>query len=343
MAETTPDAGGPFYSSGERALRISSYDRDWSFYVEGIASCAARGDSIAQLVGRFDAVVGEYDGFIAEPLRRQIAQLDLGHFADTRAPQRLAVVNGRYVASAAPNNTGMIFDAIARAVSPETDCIVEFGAGLGFNLARLRLRLPSRPLTYIACEPTEHGRRAVALIFSADPQAALEIHSFDYAAADFGFLDRFRHIVALTVHSVEQMPVLGDAFYRALLGTNTEQCFHLEPVGWQRFSNIAEIVWALHRDPHSQRRLIDDFNFSLEDSQLVINAAMWSASKGYNTDLLPLIAAAIGRGDVALTALTYEINGSNPFNPSTLIAWRRTRGAAVQTADPPTIGPTTRS
>jgi hypothetical protein len=342
MVDATPEAGGRSCFSGERALRISNYDRSWSFYIEHIASCVARGDSLVQLVGRYDVLVGEYDGFIAEPLRRQIAQLDLGQFAGNRAPQRLAVVNGHYVASAVAHDTGAIFDAIAGAVNPETDCIVEFGAGLGFNLARLRLRLSGRPLTYIACEPTEHGRRAAALIFSAEPQTAFEVHAFDYAVADLGFLDRFHHIVALTVHSVEQMPVLGEAFYRALLDTNTKQCFHLEPVGWQRFTNIAESVLAIHRDPHARKHFNDNFNFSVEDSQLINNAAVWSAIAGYNTDLLPLVAAAIDRGDVALTALAYEILGINPFNPSTLIAWRRTGGAAGQTANPPTSGPITR-
>jgi hypothetical protein len=343
MVDVTPESSGPSQFSGERSQRIANYDREWSSFVDGIASRAGRGDSLAMLVGRYDAAVGKYDGFIAKWLRCQIARLDLGQFASHQPPQRLAVVNGRYVVSPSAPDTSAIFDAIARAVAPETDCIVEFGAGLGFNLARLRLRLPGRPISYIACEPSEHGRRAAAQLFSADPQAVCETRTFDYAEADLGFLGRFRHIVAFSAHSMEQIPVLGDAFYRALLGTNVAQCFHLEPVGWQRFTDIAETVMAFHREPQARRQFVDDYEFVVADSQLVTNAAMWSATAGYNTDLLPLIGAAAARGDVALTALPYEIVGINPFNPSTLIAWRRIGGAAGQTANPPASGPIARA
>jgi hypothetical protein len=325
MVLATPDTGPPSIFAGDGASRIANYDRAWSSYIDSIASHAARSASLAELVSCYDAVVGDYTGFIAAPLLRQITKIDLGRFAGSPPPQRLAVVDGHYVASPAIPSTDAILDAIAGAVGPEVDCIVEFGSGLGVNLARLRLRLPSAPLTYIACEPTAQGRRAAEVIFSVDPLVRLDVRPFDYAAADLGFLARFRNIVAFTVHSVEQMPVLGDTFYRALLDTNTVHCFHLEPVGWQRFTNIAETVLTLHRDPQKWQQFCQGYEYVVEDSQLVTNAAMWSAACGYNTDLLSLVAAAIERGEVALAALAYEIVGTNPFNPSTLIAWRRIR------------------
>jgi hypothetical protein len=63
--------------------------------------------------------------------------------------------------------------------------------------------------------------------------------------------------------------------------------------------------------------------FVVDDAHLVDNAAIWSALAGYNTDLLSLIAAAAARGDLSVVALAYDIAGINPFNPSTLVAWRR--------------------
>lgn len=321
------DADAPSFFVKDRAARIANYDRGWSTYIDGIASEVARGVSLAELVSRYDGMLGSYRGFISDSLMQQIPRVDLGDFAGRPAPQRLAVVNGRYASLPTIPSTDALFDAIARVVDPEVDCIVEFGSGLGFNLARLRLRLPKAALAYIACEPTEHGRRAAELIFSTDPQARLEARPFDYAAADLSFLDRFRKIIAFSVHSVEQVPMLGEHFYRALLATNIAHCIHLEPVGWQRFTNITESMLAMHRDWETWQSFCQALEFVVKDSELVKNAATWSAFCGYNTDLLSLIAGAVDRGDVALTALAYEIVGVNPFNPSTLVAWRRIRAA----------------
>ncbi len=321
------DAGAPSIFARDRAGRIANYDRGWLPYVEKIASHAARGAPLAELVTRYDAVVGDYNGFIPSSIMQQIPRIDLGAFDGCPPPERLAVVNGRYVVLPTAPDTSAFFDAIAGVVDPEVDCIVEFGSGLGFNLARLRMRLPESPITYIACEPTEHGRRAAELIFSADPQARFEARPFDYATADLGFLDRYRKVVAFTVHSVEQMPILGEIFYRALLATTVAHCIHLEPVGWQRFTNISESMRAMHRDRETWQSFLRDRQCVVEDAQLVSNAAMWSASCGYNTDLLSLVAGAADRGEVALTALAYEVVGAIPFNPSTLVGWRRTRAA----------------
>ena len=319
------DADAPSLFAGSSASRIATYDRGWFSYIESIASLAAQGASLDELLARYDSVIGDYRGFIDENILRQIPRVDLGEFAGRQPPQRLVVVDGHYVSSPTIPSTETLFDAIARAVDPEVDCIVEFGSGLGFNLARLRLRLPDAPVTYIACEPTEHGRRAAELIFSADPRARLEARPFDYGTADLSFLDRFRKIVAFTVHSVEQAPMLGTAFYRALLATNIAHCIHLEPVGWQRYTNITKTVLAMHRDRAAWQRFCQGQEFVVEDSQLVKNSATWSTFCGYNTDLLSLVAGTVDRGEAALTALSYDVVGTNPFNPSTLVAWRRTR------------------
>jgi len=305
--------------------RVAHYDRQWSTHIDRIVAQLAAGASMSEIVARFDAAIGAYYGFIDESVLKYLPKLELRGFADRPAPERLVVVNGRYLSLPAMPGMDGIFSAIAAVVDPEVDCIVEFGSGLGCNLARLRLKLPNAPVSYIACEPTEHGRRASELIFSTDPGARFEARPFDYGTPDLAFLDRFRKIVAFTVHSIEQMPVLGKAFYDALLAANIAHCIHLEPVGWQRFTNLAQLVLSLHRDRDAWQKLRRNFEFVIDDSELVNNAAMWSAAGGYNTDLLPLIAAAAGRGEVTLTALAYEIIGLNPFNPSTLVAWRRTR------------------
>ncbi|HUZ71548.1 MAG TPA: hypothetical protein VMU87_01070 [Stellaceae bacterium] len=332
MVHAEPAADALSFFAKDRASRIATYDEGWSGFIDVIAAHVARGASLAELVSRYDAAIGEYSGFIAERIRRQIPRIALGPFASVPAPRRLAVVNGRYVVLPEAPRMDALFDTIARAIDPAVDCIVEFGCGLGFNLARLRLRLPHMPITYIACEPSEHGRRAAELVFTADRHARLESYPFDYGAAGWRFLDRFRKIVAVTVHSVEQVPVLGAAFYRALLATDIVHCFHIEPVGWQRFTNLGETIHGIHRDPRTWQQFMHDCHqggaFVVEDARVVDNAARWSATCGYNIDLLALISHAVDRGDVALTALAYDVVGINPFNPSTLIAWKRTRGSA---------------
>jgi hypothetical protein len=226
-------------------------------------------------------------------------------------------VNGHYVSSPIPPDRDAILDVVARCIGPDVDCVVEFGSGLGFNLARLRLRLPTAPLTYVACEPSESGREVTKRIFATDASARLQVHPFDYATADLDFLRGFRNIVAFTSHSAEQVPVLGEHFYRLLLDTNIAACVHVEPVGWQRRTNIKDVVLSIHRDPETWRRYNSDYVFVVDDAHLVDNAAIWSALAGYNTDLLSLIAAAAARGDLSVVALAYDIAGINPFNPST--------------------------
>ncbi|HUH85603.1 MAG TPA: hypothetical protein VLX85_13420 [Stellaceae bacterium] len=325
MAMTDAGPGMRSLFLKERAERVAAYDRRWSTFVEAFASCAARGASLAQLVDRYDAVTGEYDGVVPSWLAGQLPQLDLGRFAGEPPPQRLAVMNGRYVAVPTAPTVDAFCDVIAGAIDPGVDCVVEFGSGLGINLARLRLRLPDAPRTFVACEPTDEGRRATELLFSADPQSRLETHAFDYAAADLGALRRFRKIVAFTVHSIEQMPVLGETFHRALLGTNLHRCFHVEPVGWQRFTNIAAAVLEVHRDARALMQLNQTYRFVVEDERLVSNAAAWSGCCGYNTDLLPLIAREVEAGEIRLTNVAYDVLGRNPFNPSTFVAWSPVR------------------
>jgi hypothetical protein len=307
-----------------RADRLARYQDDWRTQAPGIQNAVANGMPMQKLVRLRESHVNAYRGFIPDFIAKYL-DVELGKFAEAKPPHRLAVSAGRYVSAPTGPSMDAFTDAIARCVDPDVDCVVEFGSGLGFNLARLRLRLPNAPLTYLACEPSEAGRQAAQSLFASDPAARLEAHDFDYLRPNLDCLKRFRKIVAFTVHSIEQIPVLGENFYRMLLDANVAACVHIEPVGWQRFTNIAEAVLAFHGDPMACRRFLGSFKFVLDDSRVVDNAAAWSISCAYNTDLLPLISAAAARGEVFLTNVAYDVIGANPFNPSTLVAWRRNR------------------
>jgi hypothetical protein len=289
--------------SSPHGKRLAFYDDCWSGFVPTVAALADAGASFAQLVRYYDDYCSGYRGFISSSIIGQMTRLDLSGFPDPPPPFRLIVVNGHYVSSPVPPDRDAILEVVARCVGPDVDCVVEFGSGLGFNLARLRLRLPTAPLTYVACEPSAGGRDVTKRIFATDPGARLQVHPFDYATADLDFLSGFRNIVAFTSHSVEQMPVLGERFYRLLPDTSVAACVHVEPVGWQRWTNIKDVVLSIHRDPETWRRYNAGHVFAVDDAHLVDNAAIWSALAGYNTDLLSLIAAAAARGELSVFAL----------------------------------------
>lgn len=307
------------------AAKIDHYDDAWSSYAAAIEALITSRTSMGELLRAWDARAAGCTSFIPEFILESVDRISLGKFAHEKPPHRLVVLNGRYQSSREVPSSEPVIDVIAQCTDDEVDCVVEFGSGLGFNLARLRLRLPEAPLTYIACEPSAAGRHATRIIFSTDPAARLEDHFFDYCRPNLDFLSGFRKVVAFTMHSIEQVPELGTGFYRLLLDAPVAACVHVEPVGWQRFSNIAGMVLAYRRNEAAWRQFFAGYEFLLDDTRLVDNAAIWSTLCQYNGDLLRLISAAVASGEITVTQLAYDVLGVNPFNPSTLVAWRRNR------------------
>jgi hypothetical protein len=318
-----PSADTSGTQSDDRGGALAKYERAWQEIDDALVRARDIRATLKQLVDRYDAGSGAYDGLVPKYVAGQIERIDLGTFAGQPEPNRLAVLHGRYVALPKAPSCAPIFRLIAQCVDPEVDCIVEFGSGIGVNLARLRLMLPDANVTYLACEPTASGRSATRRLFQADPKARLDVRHFDYHAACDLDLRGFRKIVALTCHSIEQVTVLGEDFYEMLLGTNIACCIHVEPVGWQRFTNVAAFVRSAQADGETRRSCFSGYTFQVEDSRLVDNAAVWSALCRYNTDILSVVAGAAERGRINIFALAYDCIGSNPFNPSTVLAWRR--------------------
>jgi hypothetical protein len=313
MNRTVPD-----FWNQQGGARVAGYEETWGAFRDLIADAGQSGESLESLVARYDALAERVDGVVSSHAIHAVAGVDLSALPESAPPQRLIVTNGSYKLAPRNLDTQTLTDWVAGLVDDGTDCIVEFGAGLGFNLARLRLRLGERPITYMAFEPTQAGQDAARRIFALAPGTAQESHPFDYLAPDLAPLARFKRIVAFSRHSIEQVPVLGDAFHRALLSTNLAACLHAEPVGWQRFSNLRETVKAIMADPGAWNRAREHYVFRVTDSHLSENAAMWAALRGYNTDFLQVIAALSDEGALTIKALAYDAVSDNPFNPSTL-------------------------
>jgi hypothetical protein len=116
---------------------------------------------------------------------------------------------------------------------------------------------------------------------------------------------------------------LGDDFYPRLLASPISACVHFEPIGWQRHLSLVAQVESLHRDPAQWFQFTRTYRYAIEDARLLANAAAWSVSCGYNTDLLRLVAQAAEQGLIRMQASAFDVIGQNPFNPSTLLAWIR--------------------
>ncbi len=276
--------------------------------------------------GLFEALGAQrsvYCGFIGEAIRQQVLRIDLKPFGIRRAPYRLAVAAGRYVVVKNRQDESPLFDLLDHYIDSDVDCVVEFGSGMGDNLRRLRLRNPGLSPTYIACEPSSNGRQITRMLFADDATAKLQLIPFDYRSTTLDFLNSFRRVVAFTNHSIEQIPVLGEPFYRRLLDTPIAACVHWEPIGWQRYTHLVADVQALQQDKVRWTQHRAQFVFRISDDALSVNAASWAATGYYNTDLLRLVADAATRSEIKLTALGYDLEGHNPFNPSTLLAWTR--------------------
>lgn len=324
MADEDKPAGALVNNRALHDERAAHYEAHWSRLRDEMAGAFAANLPLDRLLARHDALNDvRYQGFIAPQILRHLGRLDRRGYANVAAPDRLVVAEGRYHARPRADQFAVLSAAVSALVDGEVDCIVEFGAGLGVNLARLALVLAARGLhpAYVACEPAAGGRDFAARLF-AGGEHRFEAHEFDYLAPDFAPLRRFRRILAFTCHSIEQVSVLGPAFHDGLLTLPLAAGLHLEPVGWQRFSNIAAAVAEAHRSAAGLDWYRRDYEYVLEDERLVENAAAWAAASLYNTDLLKQIGRLADRGRIALAALAYEIVGENPFNPSTLIAWR---------------------
>ena len=303
------------------------YDRSWEATLSKINTMVSNGLSINEMMATMRNCENEWDGLIPKFISSQLERLggcDFGEFGKYGKPYQIVVNNGRYHVISVPQSYDVLYDLIERCLDSEVDAVVEFGSGWGRNLAALRLRQPTRSeLTYIACEPSSHGRQATELLFSGDRDIKIKALPFDYTSASLEFLSDYKKIVAFTSHSVEQVTILGDQFYRSLLDTSIIACIHMEPIGWQRYTNLVSEADALNMDRTELLSFLMNYNFVINDAQLVTNSAAWAIGAKYNIDLLNVVSEASRKGLLNIYALGYDLIGRNPFNPSSILAWRR--------------------
>ena len=94
-------------------------------------------------------------------------------------------------------------------------------------------------------------------------------------------------------------------------------CVHIEPVGWQRSKNLITddiTVIAGNVDPKEYIPL---------DPFFTRNAALLARTRDYNYNLLSLLDVLVNSGEIQIFEQNFDVFGINPFNPSTVISWKK--------------------
>lgn len=223
------------------------------------------------------------DGTLAGTLAR-VLRAEAG--IDERTPTEQVVETVKFL--------GWVAHTVASAAS-DADAVIELGSGWGRQLLGVRCAGGPSEALYVAAEFTDAGRAASERLAAHDPSLDFRAAAFDYHAPtlDVPQLDR---AVVFSVHSVEQIPRLGDGFVPFIRGLAREvTVLHFEPVGWQLTGG--------------------DDSYAVEHD--------------YNRNLVPLLRHAESRGEILITRVETDVVATNPSNPTSLIVWRpRTPGVA---------------
>lgn len=189
----------------------------------------------------------------------------------------------------------IILDAVADAVTDETDFVVEMGSGWGWHILTAFTSGGPRNATYVAAEYTEAGRRCAARLAQLDEHLRLEAVPFDYHEPSFAQLGRGRHAVVFSAHSIEQIPHVTPALFEAIRGlAERVTVLHFEPVGWQ--------VGPEH------------------DGRGTSSA--YAEAHDYTRDLVPMLREEEAAGRVVIETIVPDVFGINPSNSTTAIRWR---------------------
>ena len=189
-------------------------------------------------------------------------------------------------------------DLIARVIAaqarPETAWVAELGAGWGQNLLDLWLVGGPR-VPYFSLEPTPEGRACAEYLASLDPDLDLTAKEIDLEHPVYDLPAGGEHVLAYTIHSVEQITELPREAITGLfeLGRSVTGV-HFEPIGWQ-----------------------------VEDRPELGATKKHSAKKDYNRNLWPLLRGLEAEGELRIETVVPDLIGIKPHNASTLVVWHR--------------------
>jgi len=277
------------------------------------------------------------------------------YYTETHQPvpkHRLGIEAGAYRLFPFEHQDPNVLDTLAEFIASHAgriDAVVELGSGIGRNLFMLASRLRrdgTGTLAFHACEYTSAGRDA-AIRLSELGKCELLVHAFDYRQPDLSFLDRAQNVLFFSVHSLEQITIATESFIDEMLArTAMCYCLHFEPVGWQLDRSLVNWRENIDRSIFRRQRLFSQ-GLRFDVAQLGIkrvrgfkgipvadvqvgsaattslNAARWSARFRYNKNLIKVLHGMKDGGRIEIFREEPNTFGSNPFNPTTIIGWRK--------------------
>ena len=305
--------------------RIQDYERHWQRYADAAKDLIDGVETDIATVTRKLRQMPDPIDILDDILADYYAGMDIEKDSDGRLKFALWVIEGQYQLMPRGGNdehdADLLVEAVLASVTDETDAIVETGSGYGRNLFEIYLRCGRPNLRLVACEPTASGRATTETVFSLDPAVALSTHTFDNDEPDFGFLADQPDVVLFTCNSLENAIHLNPAYFDRLL-ESTGRCtgIHLEPVGWQRIAMLCDQAEDAVRH---NKWCFDVKEFDVVKGLVLANACRWSVNHRYNIDFLRVLGSFEKAGKLSVRSVQYDVFGSNPFAPASLIAWEK--------------------
>ncbi len=282
----------------------AQYEDYWSFVLESARTiAAAEPDSLARAVHLCGAA------FASRPVKtrrlrgRRIANVLAGCTLPPRLSRRGIDAMTRAVTA----------DLLLQYCGTDTQQVIELGSGWGANLFHLWLAGGPRDAAYAALEYTAAGREVTQLLGGIEPKLHIDSSPFDYHKPDLSAFRSAARTLIFTSHSIEQITHIGDALFDELLAVpGLDRVVHVEPVGWQLAAGtpLGGLMPLLTR--------LTPPRLSLE-----IEVRRRTRKHAYNTDLVAQLRRLEGAGRIRIERIEKNYVGPNPFNPGTVIVWRR--------------------
>lgn len=193
---------------------------------------------------------------------------------------------------------GSIVETIVDLCDDETRAVIEMGSGWGEHLSHIWLEGGPPDATYYACEITEPGRKCAKVLSALQEGFQLQAPYFNYVEPDFSFLQTLKgHVVAYTVHSVEQVEELPfELIVKLCESGHKVHVAHFEPIGWQMLEEREKNKTVRKHEKRCRRN-------------------------HYNINLWPLLKRAESEGLIEIVQAIPYFFGPE-YNSACMIVWR---------------------
>lgn len=184
----------------------------------------------------------------------------------------------------------ILIDAISPYIQ-SADTIIELGAGWGYNLFVLYPLWPDKQ--YIGGDVAPNAIELASHMAEVYPYPHTHFEVFNFTDSMWSIFDNIKDkAIVLTRHAIEQLPSARDTIAKLV-----------------KYKDKIEIV--IHLEPL--------YELSPVDNLLGLLRRSYAEANDYNVDLL---SAVKGKAKKKILTIDYDILGSNPLNPTSLLVWK---------------------